>query len=48
MDQIGRHFGKLRVGPPHCRPRAVLFDSWNASLANLKQVRGLGWTYLTR
>ena len=30
------------------RPRGVLFDSWYASLANLKQVRDLGWTVLTQ
>lgn len=30
------------------RPRAVLFDSWYASLANLKLVRGFGWTFVTR
>ncbi|QKG53224.1 transposase [Hymenobacter sp. BRD67] len=29
-------------------PRCVLFDSWYASLANLKQVRALGWSWLTR
>jgi putative transposase len=30
------------------RPRCVLFDSWYASLANFKQVRGFGWTFLAR
>lgn len=29
-------------------PGCVLFDSWYASLANLKQVRALGWPWLTR
>jgi DDE superfamily endonuclease len=29
-------------------PRYVLFDGWYASLENLKQVRGLGWHWLTR
>lgn len=29
-------------------PRCVLFDGWYASLENLKQVRSLGWTFLTR
>lgn len=29
-------------------PRCVLFDSWYASLANLKQVRACGWPWLTR
>lgn len=29
-------------------PRYVLFDGWYASLENLKQVRGLGWPWLTR
>jgi len=30
------------------RPRAVLFDGWYASVENLKAVRGLGWTFVTR
>jgi hypothetical protein len=29
-------------------PRCVLFDSWYASLQNLKHVRALGWRWLTR
>jgi DDE superfamily endonuclease len=29
-------------------PQYVLFDGWYASLENLKQVRGLGWRWLTR
>ena len=29
-------------------PEYVLFDGWYASLENLKQVRGLGWLWLTR
>lgn len=29
-------------------PRCVLFDGWYASLANLKQVRACGWSWLTR
>jgi hypothetical protein len=29
------------------RPRCVLFDRWYASLDNRKQVRALGWTFLT-
>ena len=29
-------------------PRCVLFDSWYASLANLRQVRACGWAWLTR
>ncbi len=29
-------------------PKYVLFDGWYASLENLKQVRGLGWLWLTR
>lgn len=29
-------------------PRAVLFDGWYASVANLKQVRAFGWTFVTR
>jgi putative transposase len=30
------------------QPRCVLFDGWYAGLENLKQVRGYGWTFLTR
>jgi putative transposase len=30
------------------RPRAVLFDSWYASLENLKQIRTCGWIFLTQ
>ena len=30
------------------RPELVLFDSWYASLANLKSVRALGWHWLTQ
>jgi putative transposase len=29
-------------------PRHILFDGWYASLENLKQVRDLGWLWLTR
>jgi DDE family transposase len=29
-------------------PRCVLFDSWYASLENLKQVRDFGWIFLTQ
>ena len=29
-------------------PELVAFDSWYSSLANLKQVRDLGWAWLTR
>jgi hypothetical protein len=29
-------------------PEIVLFDSWFSSLENLKQVRAMGWTFLTR
>ena len=29
-------------------PRLILFDGWYASLENLKQVRDLGWLWLTR
>lgn len=29
-------------------PRAVLFDSWYASLDNLKLIRSYGWTFLTQ
>jgi putative transposase len=30
------------------RPRCVCFDSWYSSLANLKEIRTLGWTWLCR
>ena len=30
------------------QPQLVLFDSWYAGLANLKQVRGYGWHWLSR
>jgi putative transposase len=30
------------------RPRCVLFDGWYSSLENLKHLRWLGWTWLTR
>lgn len=30
------------------RPRCVLFDGWYSSLENLKCLRWLGWTWLTR
>lgn len=30
------------------RPRLVAFDSWYSSLANLKAIRGYGWSWLTR
>jgi putative transposase len=30
------------------RPKAVLFDGWYASVENLKRVRNLGWTFVTR
>jgi DDE superfamily endonuclease len=30
------------------RPKCVCFDSWYSSLANLKEVRSLGWTWLGR
>lgn len=29
-------------------PECVLFDSWYSSLANLKQIRALGWKWLTQ
>ena len=29
-------------------PRCVCFDSWYASVENLKAIRGRGWTFLTR
>ena len=30
------------------KPRCVCFDTWYASVANLKELRRLGWTFLTR
>ena len=30
------------------KPKAMFFDSWYASLANLKQVRDYGWRWLTQ
>jgi len=30
------------------RPERVVFDSWYGSLENLKRLRGVGWTWLTR
>ena len=30
------------------RPECVVFDSWYGSLENLKLIRGVGWTWLTR
>jgi len=30
------------------RPRCVVFDGWCSSLDNLKLIRSLGWTWLTR
>lgn len=30
------------------RPACVVFDSWYASLANLKAIRGHGWRWLTQ
>jgi putative transposase len=29
-------------------PACVVFDSWSASLANLKAIRGLGWRWVTQ
>ena len=29
-------------------PKYVLFDGWYAGLENLKQIRDLGWLWLTR
>ena len=44
------HFSAMIAGADRrgFRPRAVLFDSWYASLTNLKQVRGLGRIFLTQ
>lgn len=55
-DEHGRHFSKndhLRamLSTAQARgmaPSCVAFDSWYAGLDNLKHVRSLGWTFLTR
>lgn len=44
------HFGQL-LRTAHERgfqPECVCFDSWYSSLENLKLIRSLGWTWLTR
>jgi hypothetical protein len=44
------HFADM-LGAAHARgfrPKAVLFDGWYASVANLKRVRGFGWVFVTR
>jgi putative transposase len=44
------HFGRMPEAA-HARgfrPKAVLFDGWYASVANLKKVRGFGWVFVTR
>jgi hypothetical protein len=44
------HF-RAMIGGAHARgfkPRLVAFDSWYASLDNLKLLRELGWAWLTR
>jgi putative transposase len=46
-NQLFRHM--LRAAAARgLRPRCVCFDSWYASVDNLKEVRRLGWTFLTR
>jgi hypothetical protein len=44
------HFGDLldAARARGLRPKAVLFDGWYASVANLKKVRGFGWVFVTR
>jgi putative transposase len=51
-DGLGKnaHFRAL-VQAAHARgfaPECVVFDSWYSGLDNLKQVRSLGWCWLTR
>lgn len=44
------HFADLLTAA-HARglqPKAVLFDGWYASVENLKRVRDVGWTFVTR
>ena len=44
------HFGQM-LEAAHARgfrPKAVLFDGWYASVANLKRVRRFGWVFVTR
>jgi putative transposase len=44
------HFGQL-LRAAHdrgFRPECVCFDGWYSSLENLKRIRSLGWTWLTR
>ena len=44
------HFADMVAGAAArgFRPRAILFDGWYSSLANLKRIRDLGWTSLTQ
>jgi len=38
----------VKAGERGFKPGCVLFDSWYSSLDNLKQLRSLGWRWLTR
>jgi hypothetical protein len=44
------HFRQMIAGAYHRQfaPELVAFDSWYASLDNLKTIRGYGWTWLTQ
>jgi hypothetical protein len=47
---VSDHFQAL-LEAAHARgfaPECVVFDSWYGSLENLKQIRGFGWSWLTR
>ena len=44
------HFRQMliKTGERGFKPECVLFDSWYASLDNLKTIRGFGWYWLTQ
>jgi putative transposase len=44
------HFQAMMRTAHECgfQPRCVVFDGWYSSLDNLKLIRALGWTWLTR
>ena len=52
VDQLSKndHF-RAMLATAHARgfvPECVVFDSWYASLANLKAIRGYGWRWVTQ
>ena len=52
VDQLSKndHF-RAMLATAHARgfvPEGVVFDSWYASLANLKAIRGYGWRWVTQ